>query len=71
VACFVYESTGKGTPAADNGYFHGKRWWDWQVSEWVDDLKAGLLFAEELRADQKLPADLVEKAIGASLRGLA
>lgn len=35
---YSFESTGKSTPARDNGYAIGKGWLDVQIASWIDDV---------------------------------
>lgn len=53
-AMYEYESRGGAQPDESNGYLHGKRWVDWQTTQWRDEMVAGRLDAVELTSDPSL-----------------
>jgi glucose/arabinose dehydrogenase len=59
---FAYES--RGLALADpwrNGFFVGKHWLDWQITEWRLGIREGTTTRHELRTDATLPADAVAR----------
>jgi hypothetical protein len=38
-----------------NGYMHGKKWLNLNVTMWKEDIEKGLLFVHELYEDPKFP----------------
>lgn len=70
---FNYESEGKGNlsnnifNSTNNGYYHGKRMMDLQVTEWKEGIKEGILFKQELYRDKYPKAWLDEILSGICL----
>ena len=52
---YMWETHGLAV-GTDNGYAIGKRWLNITVSAWREDIRAGLLWPEELYADTRFPA---------------
>lgn len=52
---FMHETHGHAV-SDRNGFSHGKKWLNVTVESWREDIKHGLLFVEELRADPMFPA---------------
>lgn len=49
---FAWESQGVPIPNnIENGFAMGKKWMDVTISAWLEDIKKGLLFAQELLDD--------------------
>lgn len=52
----LYNHESYGQPVSQtNGFMHGKKWLNLNVTMWKEDMAKGLLFKQELYADPKFP----------------
>ena len=51
---YNYESYG-GTVSQKNGFMHGKKWLNLNVTMWKEDMEKGLFFKKELYDDPNYP----------------
>lgn len=58
-ALFEYESTGSGSVDNTNGFYVGKKWFDWNVSFLKDEVSSFRTTNDELRSDNSIPAALL------------
>ena len=62
---YRYETFGDNTINIDlfnsekpNGYFYGKKWFDWHKTEWKDGIDSGLFYKEEFENDNSIPKNI-------------
>ena len=59
---YNYESYG-GSVKQNNGFMHGKKWLNLNVTMWKEDIERGLLFKWELYEDPKFPHWWLDKVL--------
>ena len=60
----MYNSESYGTPVSQtNGFMHGKKWMDVNITMWKEDIERGLLFKKELYSDPCLPHWWLDKVL--------
>lgn len=60
---YNHESYGT-TIKQTNGFMHGKKWLNLNVTMWKEDMAKGLLFKHELYADPKFPHWWLDRIFG-------
>jgi len=71
IELYNYESYGGNPCSQKNGYMHGKKWLNLNVSMWKEDIEAGNLFKYELYEDPKFPHWWLDSILSGMISGSA
>jgi hypothetical protein len=68
IELYNYESYGGQLCKKTNGFMHGKKWLNLNVTMWKEDIEAGLLFKFELYQDSKFPHWWLDNVLSGNIR---
>jgi len=69
IELYNYESYGGKLPKNNNGFMHGKKMLNLNVTSWKEDIEAGLLFKFELYEDPNFPHWWLDRVLVKIIQG--